>query len=220
MHRTEAEWIWAQLAKLDSAALSPLLNVGSSPADFREKVQPYIDSCIFAPLRQRGIVIVHSDIQDAPGVDLVGDLNDEYFISDLASRGFRTVLCCNLLEHVAEPSAIASKLETIIPVDGYIVVTVPNDFPYHPDPIDTMFRPDVRQVAELFPQCRIIVGDVLNCGTGWDYVGRNPFTIISRVTRRLISRKYGGIKGSASFAPWLFRQARQTCALLQRQPSS
>lgn len=216
MLRTEAEWIRAQLAKLDFALLSPVLNVGSSPADFREKVQPFIDSCIFVPLRQRGILIAHSDIQDAPGVDLVGDLNDESFVADLASRGFRTILCCNLLEHVADPSAIAKKLETIIPVDGHIVVTVPNDFPYHPDPIDTMFRPDVKQVAELFSHCRIIIGEVLNCGTGWDYVGHNPFTIVSKVIRRLVSGNYGGIRGSASFAPWLFRQARQTCVLMQR----
>jgi len=215
MHRIEAEWIWTQLAKLDSAALCPLLNVGSSPANFREKVQPYVDSCIFAPLRERGAVVVHSDIQKAPGVDLVGDLNDSAFIADLSGRGFRSILCSSLLEHVVDPSAITAQLQRIIPVGGYILVTVPNDFPYHPDPIDTMFRPNVEELAALFPHCQVVIGEILKCGTGWDYVGHNPFTIITKVTKRLLGGY--GIKGSVSYGPWLFRQAFQTCVLLQKK---
>lgn len=33
---------------------------------------------------------------------------------------------------------------------GCIVVTVPNSYPYHPDPIDTYYRPTPKQVADLF----------------------------------------------------------------------
>ena len=215
MHKVEADWIWTQLAKLDSPALCPLLNVGSSSANFREKVQPYVDSCIFAPLRERGAVVIHSDIQEESGVDLVGDLNDSAFTADLAGRGFRSILCSSLLEHVVDPSAIATQLERIVPVGGYILVTVPNDFPYHPDPIDTMFRPSVGELAALFPHCEVVIGAILKCGTGWDYVGRNPFTIITKVTKRILGGY--GLKGSVSYGPWLFRQALQTCVLLQKK---
>src|SRR6185437_2959646 len=119
--------------------------------------------------------------------------------------------------HLAERAVICAKLETLIPVGGYLVLTVPNRFPYHPDPIDTMFRPDPEELKSLFPHCRLVKGAVIDCGTGWDYVDRNPMVLVAKVTRRLSGMKeHGGVKGSTSFFPWLFRRFRQTCALLQR----
>jgi hypothetical protein len=148
-------------------------------------------------------------------------LTDDSFVAGLGRRGYRALLCCNLLEHVPDPAAICAKLEPLVPIGGYLTVTVPNRFPYHPDPIDTMFRPDLDALVRLFPHCRLIHGEVLDCGTGWDYVDRKPRVLIDKVKHRLSGmREHGGVKGSASFLPWLFRRFRQTCALLQRQPSA
>ena len=95
---------------------------------------------------------------------------------------------------------------------------MPNAFPYHPDPIDTMFRPGVEELAALFPHCRLVHGEVLGCGTGWDYLERDPRVFVTVLKRRLGGLKeHGGMKGSASFMPWLFRQFRETCVVLQRQ---
>ena len=44
----EARWIRHTLGSLEVGKLSPLLNVGSSTAEFRERVQPWIDEEIFA----------------------------------------------------------------------------------------------------------------------------------------------------------------------------
>ena len=213
----EARWIGKTLSRIQAVELTPILNVGSATADFRQKVQPWIDKEIFAPLKGRGVQVEHTDIQEGAGVDLPGDLSDNSFVMRLAARRYRSLLCCNLLEHVNEPAEVAATLETMVVAGGYLVVTVPRSFPYHPDPIDTMFRPDVAELSELFRDCRLLQGATLDCGTGWDYVDRNPIVMVSKIRRRLSTLKdHGGVSGSTSFLPWLFRTFKQTCVLLQK----
>jgi hypothetical protein len=217
MLEREAQWIGETLDKLRPDEISPLLNVGSATAQFRKQVQPWIDRDIFAPLRKRGIAVDHLDIQQGDGVDLCGDLTDDDFMAGLSRHGYHALLCCNLLEHVPEPATICVKLSRLLPTGAHLVVTVPHRFPYHPDPIDTGFRPDVDELARLFPQCNLVEGALLDCGTGWDYVGRDPWMLVAKVARRFMGMKqHGGVKGSASFGPWLFRRFHQTCIVLRK----
>ena len=218
MLESEARWLGQALEQLDAGELSPLLNVGSATAEFRQQVQPWIDRWIFAPLRRRGVEVHHLDIQDGEGIDLRGDLTDDAFVAGLAGRGYRALLCCNLLEHVPDPAALCAKLEQLLPAGGYIMVSVPHRFPYHPDPIDTMFRPTPTEVVTLFPHCDPISEAILDGGTGWDYVGRSPRVLVGKVKQRLLGvRGHGGVRGSASFLPWLFRRFRQTCVVVRRE---
>ncbi len=217
MLKAEAQWIGQILREIDAKQLSPLLNVGSATADFRENVQPWIDSEIFAPLRERGVTVHHLDIRKDVGVDLCGDLTDDAFVAGLAGM-YRSLLCCNLLEHVPDPAAIAGKLESVVPPGGLLIVTVPNRFPWHPDPIDTLYRPTPAELAGIFQRCRMIRGEVIKCGTGWDYVEHNPLRMLSKVWHRVAARReYGGMKGTTSFFPWLFRQFRQACLLFEKK---
>ena len=217
MLEREAHWVGEILDRLQPDRISPLLNVGSATASFREQVQPWIDQRVFAPLRNRGVVIHHLDIQHGDGVTLCGDLIDDAFVAGLSGRGYRALLCCNLLEHVPDPRTICSKLEGLLPAGGYLVVTVPHRFPYHPDPIDTGFRPTVAELVRLFPRCNFVEGVLLDCGTGWHYVGRDPRALLAKVIQRLIGmRQHGGVAGTASFGPWLFRRFHQTCVVLQK----
>ena len=196
----EAHWIEQILDQMEIEKISPLLNVGSATARFREQVQPWIDQAIFAPLRKRGVVVHHLDIQEDEGVDLCGDLNDDSFVAELGNRGYQALLCCNVLEHVADPAAICAKLEQLLPAGGHVIITVPNRFPYHPDPIDTMFRPGLAELVKLFPQCHLVDGVLLNCGTGWDYVERDPRVLIAKVKRRFAGlREHGGGRGAHRF---------------------
>jgi len=221
MLAAEARWIGHALAQLDIGTLSPVLNVGSSDAAFREQVQPWIHNEILVPLHERGAKVYNLDFRSGDGIDLHGDLTDEFFVAGLADYGFRSLLCCNLLEHVVNPAAICARLEHLVPVGGYLIVTVPNRFPYHPDPIDTMFRPDVEEIVRIFPSCRLVRGEVIGCGTGWDYVGGNLISLVQKVKQRLAGMsENGGVKGSSSFVPWLFREFRQSCVLLQKNQSS
>jgi len=217
MLKQEAQWVGDAIRDLSFAQVSPLLNVGSGTAEFRQQLQPWIDQWIFAPLRQRSVEVCHLDLQHGEGVDLSGDLNDGEFSAGLSARGYQTVLCCNLLEHVRDPGAICAKLERILRQGGYIIVTVPYRFPYHPDPIDTMFRPTPNEVAQLFPHCQLISGTLIDGGTVWDYVEHDPWILMAKARQRLASApRHGGIKGSASFLPWLFRRFQQTCVLMRK----
>jgi hypothetical protein len=221
MLEIEARWIGETLSRLETERLSPVLNIGSATLEFRQKIQPWIDRRIFAPMRERGIEVHHLDVQAGVGVDLQGDLSDKNFVSSLHERGYRTVLCCNLLEHVFDPRDVCHIIERLLEDGGYSIVTVPRDFPYHPDPIDTMFRPTPNEVADLFPSCRLIDGAVLDCGTGWDYVEHNPLKLLVRLARRLSAlHEHGGPKGTTSFIPYLFRRFQQTCAMLQKTQTS
>jgi SAM-dependent methyltransferase len=213
----EARWIGDRLRSIDAERLSPLLSVGSAGAEFREVTQPWIDGSIYGPLRARGVSVVHHELEPQPGIDLVGDLNAPAFLELLAARAFRAILCCNVLEHVPDPARLATALAGLLPPGGLVVVSVPYRFPYHPDPIDTMFRPTVDEVARQFGACRVIDGAILDGGTGWEYIGGDLRTLVSRTMRRLTERRRtAGLMGTGSFAPWLFRTFQVTCVVLEK----
>lgn len=166
----EARWFYSQLARMAAERLSPMLNVGSQTLHFRRFVQPWIERYIFEPLQQRGVKVVHTDIRAGAGVDIVGDLMDAEFIERLRLYRFQSVFCSNLLEHVPQPKLLAERLVSILPLGGLLFVSCPRAFPYHPDPIDTGLRPDVEQLANLFPETRLVVGEIVDCGPLWHYI--------------------------------------------------
>ena len=157
----EARWLGRHLRSLNVNDISPLCNIGSSSEEYRRVDQPYIDTEIFAPAQQRGIAVLHVDAKPEPGVDLVGDLTDPTFLAELARRKFNSAMCCNLLEHVTDRPIICNAIMSMLPPGGYVIVTVPNSFPYHEDPIDTMFRPNVAEVAALFPDASIVSASIV-----------------------------------------------------------
>ena len=135
---------------LAERAVSPLLNLGSSTLYFREVEKPHIQAELFGPLEAAGIRVFHSDLKQAEGVDLVGDLLDPAVRAALRARGFKSLLCANLLEHVRDPAAVAAACEEIVGPGGLILATVPASYPYHADPIDTFYRPAPAALAALF----------------------------------------------------------------------
>jgi SAM-dependent methyltransferase len=158
----EAQWIKAQLASFTDDQLFPLLNIGSSTGDFRSNIQPHIEQEVFAPLAIRGGRVIHLDIKNAPGVDIVGDLDDAAFVASLREQlCARSILVSNVLEHVPHPGRIAETLVDIVKPGGVIVASGPHAYPYHPDPIDTGFRPTVDEARHLFPQTRLLHGEII-----------------------------------------------------------
>jgi hypothetical protein len=147
----EARAIGELLARLPASEIDPCLNLGSSTADFRQRVQPHIDVEVFAPLRQRGITVLHADMKAADGVDLVGDIFDPAFKNRLRDLSPKLIICSNLLEHLTDPVGFAKSSADILPRNGWILVTVPHSFPYHDDPIDNGLRPTPGEIAALFP---------------------------------------------------------------------
>src|SRR5579864_1920911 len=129
MFAREARWIADQLAAFPAAAISPLLDVGSSTRGFREEAQPWISREIFTPLAARGVEITHLDARQGDGIDLCGDLLDDADFARLRSTRYRALLCCNILEHVPDPAELALRCTELVTPGGVIVITVPRSYP-------------------------------------------------------------------------------------------
>jgi hypothetical protein len=146
----EAKWINSQLARFSSTPEPFLtLNLGSSTNQFIDTQQPYIRNQVLIPLDNLG-KLLNVDIKQSEGVDLVADFTNEQDLRSLKSLNPNLVVACNLLEHVENPYEAIKKLIQLIPEKSFLLLTGPRRFPYHPDPIDNMFRPKRRDLVELF----------------------------------------------------------------------
>lgn len=213
MRVTEARWIASRLAELSPEQCSPVLNLGSSTAEFRERRQPHIDELVFAPLRAAGITVIHADLKDAPGVDIAGDVLDPAVQQKLLMRTPRVVLSSNLLEHVTDRPTFARAMMALTPPGGRLIVTVPRSYPFHADPIDTGFRPSPDELAALFAQLRLTRGDIVADTT---YAGE----LVRRGPRRALKALLGAVRPGRvgrsyrDSLRWLHRPFTTTCIVL------
>lgn len=219
MFAREARWIGERLAAYPAADLSPLLNIGSSTRDFRERVQPWTAEHLFAPLAVRGVEVVHLDARVGEGIDICADLLDAADFTRVTHRRYRAVLCCNVLEHVTDAAAFARRCSELVVNGGLIVVAVPRSYPRHGDPIDTLYRPTPQEAASLFPDSRVIESDIIDVGESYrDDVRRRPW-ILLRHALRLPAPFLGWEKWRASMQKpyWLFHNYQVSAAILQKR---
>lgn len=225
----EARWFGRQLARRSFEELSPLLNLGSQSLAFRTKVQPWLERELFAPARRRGIVVVHSDLLPEEGVDLVGDLTEPAFLDELRQRRFRSVVCSNLLEHVEQPERIAAATSAAVMPGGLLFASVPFRFPYHADPIDTLFRPSPTELAALFPNTTVEAAEVISGGNLTTYaLGRligNPRRLLADLAQRRTVPPRPAVVSPADrrptsrghWLPWLLRGFKISCVVLRKE---
>lgn len=185
MFAQEAQWLAAQLGALPVTAVSPLLNVGSSDRRFREEVQPYIDGVLFAPQVARGVRVVHCDRKPHDGVDLVADVLTAEGQTQMAAVGARALVCSNVHEHVRDPAELSRRLVALVPAGGYLLVTVPHSYPYHADPIDTMYRPGVEELAGLHPGTEVVAAARVTAGTYRDSLRADPARVFGDVSEQV-----------------------------------
>lgn len=221
MRPNEADWIRAELMSRGADEMSPIANIGSQTLEFRTKKKPHIENRLFRPLREAGYKVVNIDIQKDEGVDLAGDLTDPAFVATLKKMGFRSVICSNLLEHLADRGPLSSALIDIVANGGRVVVTVPHCYPYHPDPIDTLYRPSPEELAKAFPGMKLVKGSVLVDGTlrneafaGGIIGGLRYFTMaglrILNVARPWVAC------AQLHRMLWLFRSFKVSCVVLEK----
>jgi hypothetical protein len=220
MNILESEWLGQRLETLPAADLFPLLNVGSSTGEFRIQTQPWIDMNIFAPMRLRGGTVYHLDIKEAEGVDIVGDLFNPKFLNRLAQMNLKSLMVSNLFEHVANRREIAEVLQSIVPPGGYIVISGPKSYPYHADPIDTMFRPTLEEMHAYFPGTEVIDSAVIDSGNWrqW-HVGERGRSLARTVARMLVPfykpRQWWDV---AQQLPYLFKHITAFAIILRVPP--
>jgi SAM-dependent methyltransferase len=138
-----------------------ILNIGSSSRKYRTQIQPHIEKNIFKPLIDNKVDVIHTDIVNENGVDIVGDLTKPEFISQLKKNKYDLVLCSNLLEHLIEKQTIVEAILEILPKNSKAIITVPYNYPYHLDPIDTMYRPNINELHQLFENTELIKGEIV-----------------------------------------------------------
>jgi hypothetical protein len=127
------------------------VNIGSSTSEFIDKSQPYIRSHVLNPL-SKNFKIKNIDIKNQRGVDLVADFttkNGQVLIKELKGNLY---LISNLLEHIPDYSLGVNSIKNMLKKGDILILSGPNSFPYHPDPIDNKFRPSVKELTELFHQ--------------------------------------------------------------------
>lgn len=172
MHR-EAVWIRRVLEGFP-APLTCVLSIGSGTERFRTEVQPWIGREVFEPLEARQVRVVHHELAPGAGIDIAGDLNDPDVLDALESVGADLVLCLNVLEHVPDRTGLAGRLERIPIQGGHLLVTVPRLFPYHPDPLDTLYRPRPDELLELFQHLDPVDRGEIACESLLGYWMRTP----------------------------------------------
>jgi len=214
----EARWFAEQLALMEPKQVFPMCNVGSSTGSFRTQDQPWIDELIFAPVVRQGHVVKHLDMKSAPGVDIVGDLGNPEFLKQVSNMKFKSVFSSNLLEHLVQRDAICKTLTAIVPSGGYLFVSVPYSYPYHPDPIDTGFRPSVGELAALFPGTLVIRSAVVGGDTLLYLRRRHPVVFVFTLLRFLIPfYKPVSWWRNKGYLPWFFRPLTASCVILQKK---
>ena len=181
----EQEAVRLRQILLAQNGISPLLHLGSSDAEFRERSKPHIERALFAPLREAGVEVVHADLKAAPGVDVAGDILDHSVRAELAARGFGCIQAANLLEHVRDRAAVIAACEDIAGPGGLILATVPSSFPYHADPIDNFYRPDPQSLAAAFTRSDPLLAEELDGGTYRDQLAARGESTAGALLRTL-----------------------------------
>ncbi len=156
MFAEESEWIREAISRLDIKEIKQVGNIGSSSLIFRTVIQPHIHNNIIAPMEKNGANVVHIDLKEEEGVDVIGDITSPTF-GDNFREQFDLVLCTNLLEHVVDINLVVQNLIKSIKKTGYILITVPYKYRLHFDPIDNGFRPTPDEIANLFDTNNISV---------------------------------------------------------------
>jgi hypothetical protein len=218
MFEAEACWLRRALEAFPPERLSPLLNLGSSSAMVRKAIQPWIDAEVFCPLRGRGVETVHVDMRELPGVDVRADLTDAADVERLSALQPNALLCCNLLEHVLEPKQLARHCLDLLPRGGLVFVTVPFSYPYHRDPIDTLYRPSPAELSELFGSASMLDGTILGAGVSYrDAVRERPWILLRHVWRFPVPfLSFERWKRSMARLYWLVAEYRITCAVFEK----
>jgi SAM-dependent methyltransferase len=218
MFEAEARWLRNALDGFPPDRLSPLLNLGSSSVEVRQTVQPWIEDQVFFPLRARNVDVVHVDMRQLPGVDMRADLTNPDDIQGLHALRPRALLCCNLLEHVIEPDRLARHCLDLLAPGGLLFVTVPFSYPYHRDPIDTMYRPNPAQLAELVNGARLLDSAILGSGVSYrDAVRERPWILLRHVWRFPVPfLSFEKWKRSMTRLYWLAAEYRITCAVFEK----
>lgn len=197
---------------------SVVLNIGSSTKEFIEKDQPYIKQNLFDELSKKSCRVKNVDIKQAEGVDLVGDVTDSTFVDTLKQLNPAIIICSNLLEHLENRKSFCDALIKIMNKETMLIVSVPYSFPYHEDPIDTMYRPDLNELQNAFPSLKLVEGNIVDCGFYFALISKgmvigNQFLYFMKTLLRMFFALITLNKKKIEYLSWNFKRVSATCVV-------
>ena len=216
MLEEEAKWFGQMLRHIGYQKINAVLNLGSGTEEFRNKKQYYINKYIFNDLYDNNVKVVHTDLQPGEGVDIVGDLYSCDVQLEIKKINPNLILCANILEHVKNPNALAELCISLVEKNGFIIVSVPHNFPYHLAPIDTLYRPTVKELHSLFKGTKLIDCDIVNCGNFLTQL-KNPIVLVKHLIKMLLpfpSPRHWLAAIHRNL--WLFKDYKISCILIQK----
>ena len=144
-----------------------IINLGSGNVEQLKKTKPWVSKNVFDLFKKQKAKILHVDAENFPGVDIVQDLSQPNSLSFCDKlKGSKLFILANVLEHIPKKAhaeflkKIYSKMKS---KDG-LIITVPYDYPYHADPIDTMYRPSPNELNQLLP-LTWLEGEIVSAGS-------------------------------------------------------
>jgi len=144
-----------------------IINLGSGNVEQLKKTKPWVSKNVFDLFKKQKAKILHVDAENFPGVDIVQDLSQPNSLSFCDKlKGSKLFILANVLEHIPKKAhaeflkKIYSKMKS---KDG-LIITVPYDYPYHADPIDTMYRPTPNALYQLLP-LTWLEGEIVSAGS-------------------------------------------------------
>lgn len=132
-----------------------ILNLGSSTANFRDFQQPYISKYIFSNIDSSLSRVIHVDLKNEAGVDLVADITKAEDLEILREYHADILVVSNLLEHVTNLEQTCSNLLSLMKENTVLILSGPKMFPFHPDPIDNGWRPGEEEIRLAFPELKV-----------------------------------------------------------------
>jgi hypothetical protein len=148
-------------------AYKNIINLGSGNVEQLMKTKPWVSKNVFDLLKKQKVKVLHVDAENFPGVDIVQDLSQPNSLSFCDRlKGSKLFILANVLEHIPKKAhaELLNKIYSKMKSNDGLIITVPYDYPYHADPIDTFYRPSPNELKKLLP-LKWLEGEILSAGS-------------------------------------------------------
>jgi SAM-dependent methyltransferase len=213
----ESYWYKDVIANYVSTG-SHIIIIGSSTRTFREKLQPHIYENVYKPLESLKCSVLNVDLKEDEGVDLAGDITDVVFLNQLKNLKADFVICSNLLEHITNRAVFINSISAILKEGGKLIISVPFSYPYHSDPIDTLYRPSVKQLVNDLKDFSLLEGKIVKSGKlfkAW-YREHSHFKGFSLFFFDCIRALLKFNRKKLNLSRWFFVDIAVTCCILEK----
>lgn len=156
--------LYAELApRLQVHAKGVLLDAGCGSMPYRPLVLPQVERYIGFDRERR-----------AGGVEYVGDVED---LRPVPSASVDTILCSEVLEHVAHPHDALAAFRRVLRPGGVLILTVPFMARLHEEPHD-FFRYTEHGLRALLADAGLEVEDMAQTGSLLGYLGHQATMLL------------------------------------------